>query len=162
MINIREATEFDFEQIWTLFKQVVSLGDTYAYEPDTDKATAHSLWIYQVRKTYVAEENGEVLASYYIKTNQAGPGKHVCNCGYMVSARARGKGLATEMCKHSQMQAKKMGYLAMQFNFVAASNEGAVYLWLKLGFAEVGRLPNAFNHPKKGMVDALVMYKALA
>ena len=96
-----------------------------------------------------------------MKINQAGPGNHVCNCGYMVSHLARGKGLATSMCEHSQEVARELGYKAMQFNFVASSNEGAVRLWDKLGFRTVGRLPNAFNHPVKGYVDALVMYKWL-
>ena len=66
------------------------------------------------------------------------------------------------MCVHSQQEAISMGYRAMQFNLVAASNEGAVRLWTKLGFATVGRLPGAFAHPKLGYVDALVMYKWLA
>jgi len=35
----------------------------------------------------------------------------------------------------------------MQFNLVASSNEGAVWLWSKLGFATPGRLPKAFRHP---------------
>jgi ribosomal protein S18 acetylase RimI-like enzyme len=65
------------------------------------------------------------------------------------------------MCEHSQQVALEMGHKAMQFNFVVASNEGAVRLWQKLGFAVVGRLPQAFNHPTKGYVDALVMYKWL-
>ena len=109
----------------------------------------------------VFEDGDQVLGTYYIKTNQAGPGDHVCNCGYMVSSTARGRGLATAMCEHSQEIARKLGYKAMQFNFVASSNEGAVRLWIKLGFAVVGRLPKAFNHPSKGYVDALVMYKWL-
>jgi ribosomal protein S18 acetylase RimI-like enzyme len=65
------------------------------------------------------------------------------------------------MCEHSQEIAKLMGYKAMQFNFVASSNESAVRLWKKLGFESVGRLPKAFNHPGQGFVDALVMYKWL-
>jgi ribosomal protein S18 acetylase RimI-like enzyme len=113
------------------------------------------------RCTYVAEEEGQVLGTYYIKTNNEGPGAHVCNCGYMVSSVARGKGLATSMCEYSQAAAKKLGYLAMQFNFVASSNEGAVRLWNKLGFETIGRLPRAFKHPTQGYVDALVMYKWL-
>ncbi len=112
------------------------------------------------RKTYVAEEKGQILGTYYIKTNRAGPGRHVCNCGYMVSSKARGKGLATSMCEHSQEIAIKLGYKAMQFNLVATSNDGAVRLWNKLGFDTVGRLPKAFSHPSKGYVDALVMYMA--
>lgn len=83
------------------------------------------------------------------------------NCGYMVSSEARGKGFATVMCEHSQQIAKELGYKAMQFNFVASSNEGAIRLWTKLGFEIVGKLPRAFNHPAKSYVDALVMYKWL-
>lgn len=65
------------------------------------------------------------------------------------------------MCEHSQVIAQEMGYRAMQFNFVACSNVGAVALWQKLGFDTVGRLPGAFNHPSQGFVDALVMYKSI-
>ncbi len=160
-MNIREATPADFDQIWPIFHEIVAGGETYAYPRDTTKDEAFKLWMELPRLTFVAEEYGEVLGTYYLKTNQAGPGDHVCNCGYMVSSAARGRGLATAMCEHSQEVAKKLGYKAMQFNFVAASNEAAVKLWTGLGFATAGRLPNAFNHPSKGYVDALVMYKWL-
>lgn len=112
-------------------------------------------------KTFIIEENNQVLGTYYLKTNQSGPGKHVCNCVYMVSSSAKGKGLATFMCKHSQEVAIELGYKAMQFNFVASSNIGAIYLWKKLDFKTVGKLPKAFNHPKNGYIDTLVMYKWL-
>lgn len=160
-MNIRQAKEKDFEQIWLIFHEISSAGETYAYETDTTRKQAERLWMIQPYKTFVVEENDMILGTYYIKTNHSGPGKHVCNCGYMVSSSARGKGLATEMCKHSQKIALELGYKAMQFNFVASTNEGAVRLWTKLGFETVGRLPGAFNHPEKGFVDALVMYKWL-
>lgn len=160
-MNIREATENDFDEIWPIFHEIVSAGETYAYSQDTTKEQALNIWLKVPRKTFVFEENGKILGTYYLKTNQAGPGSHVCNCGYMVSSQARGKGLATSMCKHSQEIAKELGYKAMQFNFVASSNEGAVRLWTKLGFEIVGNLPKAFNHPVNGYVDALVMYKWL-
>ena len=161
-MDIREAQPNDFEKIWPIFHQVVSAGDTYAYAPDIAREEAYKIWMKAPRKTYVCEENGEVLGTYYLKTNQAGPGAHVCNCGYMVAASARGRGLASAMCAHSQKIALELGYKAMQFNFVASTNEGAVRLWKKLGFEEVGRQPGAFNHPSAGYVDALVMYKWLA
>ncbi|KQT42635.1 MULTISPECIES: GNAT family N-acetyltransferase [unclassified Methylophilus] len=161
-MHIREATLEDFEQIWPFFHEIVSAGETYAYPRDTTREQAITLWMETPRKTFVAEENGQILGSYYIKTNQPGGGDHVCNCGYMVSSTARGLGLATTMCEHSQQLAKSLGYQAMQFNFVASSNEGAVRLWTKLGFETVGRLPKAFRHPSKGYVDALVMYKWLS
>lgn len=159
---IRLATADDFEQIWPIFHAIAKTGETYAFARDISKAEAKYLWLESPVKTFVVEDNGQILATYYLKTNQAGPGSHVCNCGYMVAATARGRGLASAMCQHSQQIASELGYRAMQFNFVAASNEGAVRLWQKLGFAIVGRLPHAFNHPKLGYIDALVMYKWLA
>jgi ribosomal protein S18 acetylase RimI-like enzyme len=65
------------------------------------------------------------------------------------------------MCLHSLERSKERGFRAMQFNFVVSTNERAVKLWESLGFAIVGRLPGAFEHPKQGFVDALVMYKHL-
>jgi len=160
-MKIREATDTDFEEIWQIFHEIVSSGDTYAYPQNTSKDEANKLWMHLPRKTFVAEEEGEILGTYYIKTNQAGPGNHVCNCGYMVSPKARNKGLAASMCEHSQRIAIELGYRAMQFNYVAASNESAIRLWKKLGFDTVGRLPKAFNHPALGYIDALVMFKWL-
>ncbi len=158
---VREATKDDFEEIWPIFSEVASAGDTYGYRRDTSKEEAFHLWMEYPRKTYVVEKDNKILGTYYIKTNHDGPGDHVCNCGYMVSSGARGKGVASSMCKHSQQEAINLGYKAMQYNFVASSNEGAVRLWKKLGFEIVGTLPRAFRHPEKGYVDALVMYKSL-
>ena len=160
-MNIREATEKDFEKIWPIFHEIVSLGETYAYSRSTTKNEALKIWLTAPKKTFVFEEDNQILGTYYLKTNQEGPGQHVCNCGYMVSSSARGKGLATAMCKHSQSIALEMGYKAMQFNFVASSNTGAIKLWEKLGFLTVGCLPKAFNHPTQGYIDTLVMYKWL-
>lgn len=161
MMNIREATTNDFNSIWPIFHDIVKAGETYAYAIDTTKDQALNIWLSTPKKTYVIEDDEGILGTYYLKTNQAGPGDHVCNCGYMVSSAARGRGLAAAMCEHSQKIAKSLGYKAMQFNFIASSNEGAIRLWNKLGFETVGRLPKAFNHPTLGYVDALLMYKWL-
>ena len=160
-MNIREAREEDFDAIWNIFSEIVKAGETYAYDRETTKEEAFKIWMQTPKKTFVCEEGNNILGTYYIKTNQAGGGSHVCNCGYMVSSNARGKGLATSMCEHSQMIAKELAYKAMQFNFVISTNIGAVKLWEKLGFEVVGRLNKAFNHPKLSYVDALVMYKWL-
>jgi L-amino acid N-acyltransferase YncA len=158
---IREAKESDFDRIWLIFHEIAVIGETYAYPRDITQDEAIKVWLELPRKTYVAEENTKTYGTYYIKTNQLGGGNHVCNCGYMVSSRARGKGLATAMCEHSQKIAVELGYKAMQFNFVISTNQDAIRLWTKLGFDTVGQLPKAFNHPEKGYVDALVMYKWL-
>lgn len=158
---IREAKPSDFDGIWPIFKEIACAGDTYAYPRNTSEEEAKRLWVQIPQRTFVVEIEGQIVGTYYIKTNQQGPGNHVCNCGYMVSSAARGQGIATELCIHSQKVAVELGYKAMQFNFVASTNEGAVRLWKKLGFNVVGCLPKAFNHPVQGYVDALVMYKWL-
>jgi ribosomal protein S18 acetylase RimI-like enzyme len=160
-LNIREANREDFDQIWPIFRGIVAAGETYAYPRDISREQALTFWLEAPEKTYVVEADGQILGTYYIKTNQLGPGDHVCNCGYMVAPAARGRGLATAMCEHSQSIAQELGYKAMQFNCVVANNEAAVRLWTKLGFATVGRLPKAFHHPSRGYIDALVMYKWL-
>jgi L-amino acid N-acyltransferase YncA len=160
-INIREASENDFDEIWPTFKEIVIASETYAFDRQITKEAAFEQWIVYPRMTFVVESDGKILGTYFIKTNQAGPGSHVCNCGYMVSRHARGKGLATAMCEHSQNIAKELGYKAMQFNLVIETNEDAVRLWHSLGFEIVGTIPKAFEHPKLGFVGAHVMYKWL-
>lgn len=160
-MNLREAEERDFVQIWPIFQEIVSAGDTYAYSPETREEEAHRIWMKEPHKTYVAEKEGLVLGTYYVKKNQPGLGSHVCNCGYMVSSRARGQGIASKMCEHSQKMALELGYKAMQYNLVVLNNEGAIRLWKKLGFEVVGHIPKAFCY-QGNYVDALVMYKWLA
>jgi ribosomal protein S18 acetylase RimI-like enzyme len=65
------------------------------------------------------------------------------------------------MCAHSMEHARARGFRAMAFNFVIASNERAVRLWQSCGFAIVGRLPGAFEHPRLGFVDVLVLHRTL-
>ena len=160
-MHIREATREDFDAIWPILRDVIAAGETYAIPRDMTREQALAMWIDTPRKTFVSEADGQVLGTYYIRNNQAGPGDHVCNCGYMVTAAARGRGVAEALCVHSQDTARQLGYKAMQFNCVVSTNEVAVRLWTRLGFATVGLLPKAFRHPTLGYVDALVMYKWL-
>ncbi len=161
MITIRLAGPSDDDAVWPLLRDVFRAGETYAVDPKISRNAALDYWIAQARAAYVAEQDGEVVGTYYIKTNQRCGGAHICNCGYIVSSVAGGQGIAAQMCEHSQTAAAALGYRAMQFNLVLASNEGAVHLWDKLGFAKIGTIPEAFDHPRLGYVDAYVMHKAL-
>jgi ribosomal protein S18 acetylase RimI-like enzyme len=160
-ISIRPFKEADFESVWSIFQSIVSRGETYAYDPSTDREGARHLWIEKPQSTFVAELGGQIAGTYYIKANQPSLGKHVCNCGFMVAKDMRGKGVATRMCLHAQEMARELGFKAMQFNLVVSTNTGAVRLWQGLGFEIVGTLPGAFQHHELGFVDAFVMYKWL-
>ena len=110
----------------------------------------------------VAEKNGEVLgwvhaSSYRSRDCYSG----VAEFSIYVSEKARGQGVASLMCEHSQQEAKKMDFRAMQYNLVVSTNQGAIRLWQKHGFRIVGCLSGAFKHQQLGFVDAFVMYKEL-
>lgn len=79
----------------------------------------------------------------------------------MVAHDAQGQGIGRAMGEHCLSEARKLGFRAMQFNFVVSTNEAAVRLWQKLGFKIVGTLPGAFRHPERGYVDVRVMYRSL-
>ena len=158
---IRKARDVDDNAIWSVLEPVLRDGATYTLPRDMSRADALAYWRRPDHQTFVAEDNGKIIGTYYLRTNQAGPGDHVCNCGYVVSAAASGKGVAGLMNAHSQDIAKKSGYRAMQYNAVVATNVRAVTLWQRCGFDIIGTLPGAFYHPRDGYVDALIMYKTL-
>ncbi len=159
---IRKLRESDWPDLWPMLRATFAAGDTYSFPPDSPEAEIHRIWVEMPRASFVAcDDEGTILGTYFIKANQPGLGDHVCNCGYVVAPMSQGYGYASAMCEHSQRIAVELGFRAMQFNFVVASNERAVRLWERLGFAIVGRLPGAFRHQKLGFVDALVMFKTL-
>lgn len=158
---IRPARETDHDAIWAMLEPVVRAGETYALPRDISRADLIAYWTGADRETFVAEADGTLLGTYYLKANQQGGGAHVANCGYVTAAAASGRGIARAMCEHSLDRARSLGFSAMQFNFVISSNERAVKLWERMGFDTVGRLPGAFLHPQLGPVDALVMFRTL-
>jgi ribosomal protein S18 acetylase RimI-like enzyme len=163
MNKIRPFTESDWPAVWPILQTTFAAGDTYTFSPQSTEAEIHKAWVELPAATFVAvDDAGMILGTYFIKPNQPGLGAHVCNCGYVVSNAAQGQGIAAQMCEHSQKLALEMGFRAMQFNFVVATNTGAVRLWQKLGFEIVGTLPQVFQHQKLGFVDAFVMFKYLS
>jgi ribosomal protein S18 acetylase RimI-like enzyme len=159
---IRLATRGDDEALWKILEPVLRAGETYPQPRDISREAALAYWWRPEHTIFVAEdEDGTLSGTYYLKANSGGPAGHVANCGYMVAARAAGRGIGRALCLHSLQQAPKRGFRAMQFNLVIATNAPAVHLWQSCGFEIVGRLPGAFEHPVLGFVDALVMYQTL-
>ena len=160
-MRIRLALPDDRGAIWRILQPTIRAGETYALPSDMSEADALAYWMGPDRETFVAEEDGVILGTYFLRPNQLGGGSHVANCGYVTAPEATGRGVARRMCEYSLQRARDRGFRAMQFNFVIATNERAIRLWQSLGFETVGRLPLAFLHPLYGYTDALVMFRVL-
>lgn len=161
MLLIRPARADDRDRIWTVLEPVLRAGETYPLPRDISRDEALAYWHGEGHEVFIAEDEGRILGTYFLRANQAGGGSHVANCGYMASPVSQGKGVGRAMLEHSIARARARSFLAMQFNFVVSTNDRAIRTWQAYGFDVVGRLPSAFKHPTFGFVDALVMYKPL-
>jgi L-amino acid N-acyltransferase YncA len=161
-IQIRPATDADFNAMWAIFQAHIAQGETFAHGPETSRELAHDYWFAPGGTTYAATRGEErLLGMYKLQPNHAGRGAHVAGACYMVSPNAQGVGVGRLMGEHSIAEAKRQGYLAMQLNYVVSTNSAAIHLWKRLGFSIVGTLPKAFRHQRLGYVDAYVMYRLL-
>jgi len=162
-MKLRKANLEDFEVIYAVFTRVLEDGKTYSYtleEMTPERSLAY--WISAPEThCYIAEHKNEIAGFYALRPNRTGRAKHVANASFIVHPDRRGKGIGRKMGKHALKTARKLGYKAMQFNFVVSVNEIAVNLWKSLGFKIVGTLPKAFKHASKGMVDVYIMHRFL-
>ena len=181
-MKIRAATGADRDAVWNIFQKVVVAGDTYALDPNISRENALAYWFASGTRTYVTEGDAvgsgvasqdkptaspiitrarQILGTCMLRPNQSGGGSHVANAGFMVSTNARGQGVGRAMAEHCLSEARRLGFRAMQFNYVIATNTAAIRLWQDFGFEIVGTLASAFRHPDKGYVDVYVMYRSL-
>ena len=161
-LQIRHARRNDRDAIWQIFQAVVARGDTYVFDPQISRIKALGYWFGQKRRCYVAVSDERIVGTYILNANQPGLGSHVANAGFMVAPSAQGRGIGHAMGEHCLREAERLGFRAMQFNFVVSTNETALRLWKNLGFRIVGRLPGAFRHAQEGFVDVYIMYRQLS
>lgn len=160
-IEITKATADDFENIWPFFKRIVAQGDTYSYPMDCSYSLGKAFWLPENGTTYLARSGEQVVGSFYLKPNQPGLGTHVANAGYMVSPGTHGKGIGRIMGEFSLKEARKLGYKAMQFNYVVSTNTHAIRLWESLGFQIIGTSPKSFRLKDSELVDTYIMHRFL-
>jgi L-amino acid N-acyltransferase YncA len=163
MWRIREATARDWPAIWPIVRAVVVAADTFTYDPAMTENEAQALWMVGApgRTTAATNARGAVAGTANMYANRAGPGAHVASASFMVAASARGQGVGRALVEDALEWARAAGFRAMQFNAVAATNTAAVALYESLGFAIVGTVPEAFEHPEQGLVGLHVMHRRL-
>ena len=161
VIEIRTATNSDKPAIWEIIRDIIATADTYVFPPDSPEDEMIAYWFSPEKYVYVAEDDGNVVGTFWLKPNYPGLGSHVCNAAYMVAPVAAGKGIGRKMAELSLDEARRLGFTAMQFNFVVASNTAAVRLWQSIGMEIIGEIPDAFDHRELGLTNAYIMYRKL-
>lgn len=155
---LRPETPADRPGLESIAAEIVRDGTVFPFE---DVAGVLAYWHAPGTHGVVALDGDELAGAYVLKPNHPGRGAHVCNAGYMVAERQRGRGLGRLLGEHSLGRARELGFLAMQFNQVVSTNSVALGLWEALGFRTIGEVPASFRHPTLGLVGARVMYREL-
>ena len=161
MLEIRKAAEEDKPAVWQIIKTVIATGDTYTFAPDSTEEEMMAFWFSPDKHTYAALLDNIIAGTFFLKANQPALGAHIANAGYMVAPGNYGKGIGRQMAEWSLIEARRLGFTAMQFNFVVKSNVYAVKLWQDIGFEIIGEIPDAFDHRQNGLTNAYIMYRKL-
>lgn len=160
-IEITTTSPAQWPDIWPIVESVIKDQNSYSFDPTWQSDDAKQRWFAPDKTVFVAKIDNQIAGTFYIRPNFEGPASHIANAGFMVSKQFRGRGIARTMGTFALQQAKAMGFTALQFNLVLASNTHALNLWQSLGFNIIGTIPNAYHHKTEGLVDAHIMYQAL-
>ena len=160
--RIRDYIDSDWLSVWAIIQEIVTAGDTYAYDPGWSSDQARAVWVEAPPgHTVVACDGSRMLGTAKMGPNRPGPGSHVATASFMVAGDARGRGVGRALAEYALAWAREQGYAAMQFNAVVESNHAAVRLWRALGFRIIGTVPEAFEHPTLGRLGLHIMHRRL-
>ena len=154
-VQIRPATPDDHDELFGAFAQIVATGEGFPQQAPLTRPEFDDYWIAHSSAVWVARVGARLVGAYYVKPNFVGKAAHIANAGYFVLESHRGRGLGRRLVEHSLREARRLGFDAMQFNLVFASNP-ARRMYRQLGFQEVGRIPFAVEGE-----DAVVYWRSL-
>lgn len=160
-IVIRKYSENDLGTMANIWNHVVKEGK---YFPQIDVLSLKEATAFFAEQTFtgVAEEDGVIVGLYILHPNNIGRCGHIANASYAVAADQRGKRIGEKLVVHSLEMAKESGFRIMQFNAVVANNKGAISLYKKLGFKELGTIPGGFKMDDGTFVDIIPFYFELS
>jgi GNAT superfamily N-acetyltransferase len=154
-VDVKLATVDDYDELFVAFSRIVSAGEGFPQSPPLTRKEFDDYWVAHSSAVHVAKFGSYLIGAYYIKPNFVGRAAHIANAGYFVLAAYRGTGVGRALVEHSMLEARRLGFDAMQFNLVFESNPVRP-LYKSLGFSEVGRIPKAVDGE-----DALIFWRSL-
>jgi GNAT superfamily N-acetyltransferase len=154
-IDLRSATPEDHADLFAAYTQIVEAGDGFPHAPPLSRADFDDYWLHHSSAVWIVRVDGQLAGAYYVKPNFVGRAAHIANAGYFVLEPFRRRGLGRSLVEHSLQEARRLGFDAMQFNLVFASNP-ARSMYRRLGFVEIGRIPAAVDGD-----DAVIYWRSL-
>ncbi len=141
---IRKYDEKDLQQMIDIWNEVVEDGIAFPQEEFLDSASGKEFFESQ-SYTGVAEDDGRIVGLYILHPNNVGRCGHICNASYAVSSDARGRHIGEQLVLNCLNIAKELGFRVLQFNAVVESNIHARHLYERLGFVQLGTIPEGFR-----------------
>ena len=141
---IRKYNENDLTAMISIWNEVVVDGIAFPQEELLDNKTGAEFFASQ---SYcgVADDDGKVVGLYILHPNNVGRCGHICNASYAVSSSCRGKHIGEKLVLDCIENAGKIGFRILQFNAVVESNVHARHLYERIGFTQLGVIPNGFR-----------------
>lgn len=153
---IRRFEKSDISQMISLWNEIVEEGTAFPQEDLLDGQTGCDFFSSQ-SFTAVAEENGKILGLYILHPNNIGRCGHICNASYAVGSKMRGRHIGEKLVLDSIKTGRKLGFKILQFNAVVESNIHARHLYERIGFHQLGIIPNGFRL-KNGQYENICPY----
>ena len=158
-IKVRKYEEKDLKEMIRIWNEVVEEGEAFPQENFLDDNTGKEFFAQQTYRG-VAEDTktGKIYGLYILHPNNIGRCGHISNASYAVSAESRGLHIGEKLVKNCVEQAHNEGFGILQFNAVVDSNVQARHLYERLGFTELGTVPNGFRMKDGHFEDIHIYY----
>ena len=160
-ITVREYGENDIKGMISVWNEVVRDGVAFPQAEELDFESGKKFFAEQTCCPVATDENGEILGMYILHPNNVGRCGHICNASYAVKSIQRGKHIGEILVTDCLKKAKEIGYGILQFNAVVATNQYALKLYKKLGFVQLGVIPNGFRMKDGTYEDIIPHYHTL-
>lgn len=165
LIQLVQADRCDVEPLRRLYRIIVEEGTSYPHDrfPAEDDFLDYWFRGKSAVAAYLLNRTSKeaMLGAFYLKPNWPGRARHVANAGFIVAPAWRNKGLGWLLGATMLQYAKDLGYRSVIFNLVFSENRPARHLWKKLGFSELGTIPDAVRNNDGTYQDAVIMFRSL-
>jgi GNAT superfamily N-acetyltransferase len=141
---VSEFTPSAERELFAAYAAAVDEGGSFPRRRPVDLATFRSAWLAHMTTVQVARFASQLVGSHFLRPAFPGAAAHIANAGYVVVGEMRRRGFGRALAEHSLHEARRRGFDAMLFTLVLERNPSR-RLWVSLGFAEIGRIPNAVD-----------------